>query len=127
MRACRRARSSPYCASALRLVLTAPCPPLRAADLHVEETISLADALVGFQRELEHLDGRRVPLARAGVTRPGEVVRVAGEGMPVFEGAGRRGDLHVRYTVAFPRELREKDKKAVREMFAAADWRHDEL
>lgn len=96
-------------------------------DLHVEERISLVDALTGFSRELEHVDGHMVTLAAAGVTSFGQVVRIPGEGMPVFEKAGARGDLYVRYTVAFPEKLSEAQKKAVRELFAAAEWRHDEL
>jgi DnaJ family protein B protein 11 len=96
-------------------------------DLHVAERVSLVEALTGFRRELAHLDGRAVPLEAAGVTRPGQVVKVPGEGMPVFDKAGRRGDLYVTYSVAFPAAVTEPQKKALRELFAKAEWGHDEL
>lgn len=97
-------------------------------DLYMEEEISLVEALVGFEREVEHLDGRRVRLAKNGVTRPWDVVRVPGEGMPIFEKGGK-GNLFVKYTVAFPTEVTEAQAKTLREVFKAAAFKvhHDEL
>merc|ERR1712151_290383 len=43
----------------------------RGADLFVERTISLSEALCGFQIEITHLDGRKLLLKSA----PGEVVK----------------------------------------------------
>ena len=55
---------------------------------------------VGFRKELPHLDGHTVVLEASGITRPGDVVRVAGEGMPIAAvGEGRFGALVVTYTV----------------------------
>lgn len=51
-------------------------------DLHLNHTISLLDALVGFSHEIHHLDGHAVTLAREGVTKPLQVVTLPGEGMP---------------------------------------------
>ena len=76
-----------------------------AHDLHVVQTISLTQALVGFSTELEHLDGHKVGLKAEGVTRPGQVVKIGGEGMPVFEKGGKKGDLYVKYVVAFPTKV----------------------
>ncbi len=36
-------------------------------------------------RQVEHLDGRRVPLEARVVTRPGQVVLLKGEGMPLHD------------------------------------------
>jgi hypothetical protein len=35
--------------------------------------------------QIEHLDGHKVTLAASGVTQPGQVVLIKGEGMPVYE------------------------------------------
>ena len=35
--------------------------------------------------QIEHLDGHKVTLAASGVTRPGQVVVIKGEGMPVYD------------------------------------------
>ncbi|KAI8463320.1 MAG: DNAJ heat shock family protein [Monoraphidium minutum] len=83
-------------------------------DLLMNATISLLDALVGFSRTLPHLDGHAITLASAGVTRPGDVQRVAGEGMPLFQHPDRKGDLFVTYTVDFPAALSEEQKAAAR-------------
>jgi len=74
--------------------------------------------------QVEHLDGHRVRVAAAGVTVPGHLMVLPGEGMPLFEHPDRRGDLYVTVTVAFPRQLSEKQRAAVRETFQGL---HDEL
>lgn len=51
-------------------------------DLHLNHTISLLDALVGFSHEIKHLDGHAVKLERQGVTKPLQVVTLTGQGMP---------------------------------------------
>merc|ERR1719261_753279 len=43
----------------------------RGADLFIERTISLVEALCGFTLELTHLDGRRLLIK----TAPGEIVK----------------------------------------------------
>ena len=115
-------------------------------DLALDVSIPLVDALVGFSTSLKHLDGHKVPLSAKGVTRPGDVVTLPGEGMPRAparedddegdeeeeeNGSGRsnkkkqpakkgaRGDLHVTFTVDFPASLTEKQKSVVREHFKA--------
>merc|ERR1719235_2582499 len=51
-------------------------------DLHAEIEISLREALLGFERTLTHLDGRKIMLGYDGVTVPNGIMRVEGEGMP---------------------------------------------
>ena len=87
-------------------------------DLMINATIPLLDALVGFTRNVTHLDGHIVTLASAGVTRPGDVQRVPGEGMPHFQHPDRKGDLFVTYTVDFPAALTDEQKGAARELLA---------
>jgi DnaJ family protein B protein 11 len=96
-------------------------------DLHVEQTISLVDALTGFTMEIEHLDGHKVALGSIQVTKPGDITRVIGEGMPVFERGDSKGDMYVRFTVAFPKEVSEKQAKQLKELFKSEKWAHDEL
>lgn len=89
------------------------------SDLHMNKTISLVDALTGFNKAFKHLDGHKVTLATEGVTRPGSVQKIEGEGMPVFDSA-KKGDLYVTYTVDFPDSLTEEQKQSVRSLFGAA-------
>lgn len=90
------------------------------SDLHVNRTISLVDALTGFSHTITHLDGHNVTIAAAGVTRPGDVQLIAGEGMPVFGQDSSKGNLYVTYTVDFPAALDEQQKATVRSLFGSS-------
>ena len=48
-------------------------------------TVSLVDALNGFEMDLEHLDGHKVHVTRDKITWPGARIRKKGEGMPNYE------------------------------------------
>jgi DnaJ-class molecular chaperone len=52
-----------------------------------------------------------------GVTKPGEIRRIVGEGMPAFE-SNKKGDLFVTFTVAFPSSLTDTQKKVIRDNFS---------
>lgn len=73
--------------------------------------------------QIEHLDGHKVPLQSQGVTVPGQVRTIKGEGMPRFQDGHLAGDLHVVFTVTFPASLSEHQKGLVRKMAL----QHDEL
>lgn len=47
-------------------------------NLHVSLTISLREALLGFKKELIHLDGHPVVIERKGITKPDAVIAVLG-------------------------------------------------
>ncbi len=92
----------------------------RGDDLHVGATVTLTDALVGFERSLLHLDGKQVPLRAEGVTRPGDVAKLQGQGMPVNGHGKRFGNMYVTYSVQMPTQLTDAQKKTVRDLFKDA-------
>jgi len=110
------------------VVVTAPDSRFdrRGSDLYYNQTITLVDALVGFNKQVEHLDGHAVPLQTQGVTRPGQVVVIKGEGMPVHDST-HKGDLYVTYTVTFPASLSASQKESVSALFPAETAYHEEL
>jgi DnaJ-class molecular chaperone len=78
-------------------------------DLKVRVNISLREALLGFSREITHLDSHVVNIDREGkTTKPGLLERLKGEGMPVFEHYGDFGDLMVTYIVDMPQVLSDE-------------------
>lgn len=83
-------------------------------DLHMDATIPLLDALVGFKSVIPHLGGREVTVKAPGVTKPGDVIKVKGEGMPKASSPDKKGDLYIKYTVAFPDKLTDEQKVAAR-------------
>jgi DnaJ-class molecular chaperone len=83
--------------------------------LKLEVAISLRESLLGFQKNVTHLDGRVVTIAsRPGaVTRPGEVLVLKGEGMPRHNFASEFGDLRVTVSVEFPKKLSAEQADAL--------------
>lgn len=82
-------------------------------DLSAELTVTLAEALTGFSRVvLTHLDGRGIHITRprGKVLRPGDVLKIPGEGMPLKRG-DVRGDLYLITKVEFPEDDWLKDDK----------------
>jgi len=83
-------------------------------DLYTNLTISLQEALVGFEMNLKHLDGHNVPIKREKVTWPGATIMKKGEGMPNFENRNKLGNLYITFDVKFPRgELSSEDKESI--------------
>lgn len=84
----------------------------RGDDLYTNVTVSLQDALVGFNMEIEHLDGRKVLITRDKITWPGARIRKKGEGMPTYEDNNKRGTMYITFDVEFPKvDLSPEDKE----------------
>jgi len=84
----------------------------QGANLHTTLSITLVESLVGFSKSVKQLDGRSIDLTRKQVTPHGYVMVVSGEGMPDRSRA-RRGDLHVKFEVVFPKSLTQEQKKGL--------------
>lgn len=84
----------------------------KGADLLITKTLSLNEALCGFEWSVTHLDKREIIIK----SRPGEVIKpesaggqpfvkiVSGEGMPSKGNPFIKGDLYVLFTVEFPKD-----------------------
>lgn len=75
-------------------------------DLAADIDISLAEALTGFSRPVvTHLDGRGISITppKGKILRPGQVLKVDGEGMPVKK-SDAKGDLYLTVNVEFPED-----------------------
>lgn len=73
-------------------------------DLYVEHTLSLTEALCGFQFALTHLDGRQL-LIRSNpgeVVKPGQYKAINDEGMPQHQRPFMKGHLYIHFNVEFP-------------------------
>ncbi|KIM84869.1 hypothetical protein PILCRDRAFT_5902 [Piloderma croceum F 1598] len=92
----------------------------KESSLYWKETIGIDEALLGFSRNLTHLDGHVVPLVREGVTQPGYVQRIYAEGMPIFEQSSH-GDLFVEYNVVLPVELDPELRRKLAEAFHSSE------
>ncbi|KAL1923564.1 uncharacterized protein VTP21DRAFT_8544 [Calcarisporiella thermophila] len=81
-------------------------------NLRVTLDLSLLEALTGFKRTLETLDGRNLAVSSSSVVQPGQETRLSGEGMPSSK-TGRKGDLIVTYNVKFPKNLTQSQKEGL--------------
>lgn len=76
----------------------------RGDDLLAKLSITLAESLCGFSRVvLKHLDGRGIKIThpRGAVLKPGQIIRVEGEGMPQKR-TDSKGDLYLEVDIEFP-------------------------
>ncbi|PWZ09557.1 DnaJ protein ERDJ3B [Zea mays] len=85
-------------------------------DLHTTVEISLAEALGGFEKKVTHLDNHEVEIGTKEITRPEEVRKFQGEGMPLYR-SNEKGDLYVVFEVVFPEDLADDQKTELNSIF----------
>lgn len=92
-------------------------------DLIMELQIELSEALCGFKRAVEHLDGRKIVIT----SEPGKIINngdvhiVPDEGMPMYRNPYEKGRLFVIFKVKFPESgsIRISDIDKMRKMLPA--------
>ncbi|GAB2282221.1 DnaJ protein erdj3b [Dionaea muscipula] len=84
-------------------------------DLRTTVTITLVQALVGFEKTIKHLDDHLVDISSKGITKPKEVRKFKGEGMPLHY-SNKKGDLYVNFEVLFPTSLTVDQKQKIKEI-----------
>lgn len=80
--------------------------------LHVVETVSAIEAIVGTTRSITNAYGQTMKVQIPPGTQPGERLRLRGQGV---ETATRRGDLFVEVQVTVPRGLTDAQRAALAE------------
>lgn len=100
-------------------------------NLHTSLELSLNEALFGFEKNIEHLDGHDVKISRSEVTQPEFVDEIRGEGMPMVDSdgdpIGRNGSLFVRFIVKLPLVAPSGSFKAELEKISRPLAQYDEL
>lgn len=86
----------------------------KANDLEHTAQISLSQALIGCTVPVRTLDGRIIPVSVSDIVRPGSVLRVQGEGMPLPKNPSQRGDLVLSFDVQYPSSLTLAQKEGIR-------------
>jgi len=83
------------------------------SDLLVEQEIPLYQALCGCAFNLKHLDGRilRIKSAPGRVIKPGELLMVPNEGMPIHKRPFDKGLLIIRFKIVFPETITPEHTK----------------
>ncbi len=71
-------------------------------DLYVDANVTFPEAVLGTEIEVPTLSGEKVKVKIPAGTGHGDLVKVAGHGMPRLRGGGR-GDLYVRVNIDVPK------------------------
>lgn len=90
-----------------------------SADLTRELPITLKEALLGAEVEVETMRGKVLLKIPAG-TQQGQSFRLKGQGMPRLKGEGA-GDLYARVKIVVPDKLDGKQRKAAEEFLGQID------
>ena len=89
----------------------------KGPDLFLEKSISLAEALCGFQMTVTHLDKRPLVIStnEGDVIKPNSFKAVYDEGMPTYQSPFQKGKLFVHFNVKFPApgDLSDEDLAAL--------------
>jgi molecular chaperone DnaJ len=77
-------------------------------DLKIEKVISVADAVLGTEEEIETFSGKVKVKVPAG-TQPDQILRIKSKGMPVLN-TSRFGDLFVMVKIEVPKKVSRKER-----------------
>ncbi|KAI6172005.1 DnaJ domain protein [Aphelenchoides besseyi] len=96
----------------------------RGLDLFTNVTISLQQALSGFEMSIKHLDGHEVKVVREKITWPGARIRKKDEGMPSLEDpVNKKGILYITFDVEFPQgQLDEEQRNLIASVLKQSDF-----
>jgi curved DNA-binding protein len=81
-------------------------------DLHVDIHIDLFKALLGGEATISTFGGK-VNLKIQPESQPGKVMRLSGQGMPIYAQSNKFGDLYVKLNVKLPSDLNEEEVKLI--------------
>ncbi|EGR28735.1 hypothetical protein IMG5_169320 [Ichthyophthirius multifiliis] len=87
-------------------------------NLHVSVELTLREAIFGFKKKIKHLDNHFVKINKVGVTQPGEIQKIVGEGMPLHQQSQTYGDLYIQYKVRLEKSYTSQQLKKLEEFFS---------
>lgn len=79
-------------------------------------TLDLKEALTGWKRTIQTIDGKQINLEKGGPTPPEREERYPSLGMPISKKPDQRGDFVIRYKIKFPTSLTQAQKEKLREI-----------
>ena len=77
--------------------------------LNLKVDINLKESLCGLDMIIKHLDDRPIRIKYDKVIKPGEILKIVGEGMPI-KGQNSFGDLLITFNIIFPEKISTQRK-----------------
>ena len=90
--------------------------------MYTNVTLSLVDALNGFDLQIEHLDGHKVHIHRDKITWPGAKIKKSNEGMPNYNDNLKKGTLFITFDVNFPKGELSIEERESKQFFLLLDF-----
>jgi len=87
----------------------------RGDDLYVKKNVSLSQAALGDEIEIETLEKKKILLKIPAGTESGKLFEITGKGIPHFSGFGR-GNLYVEIRVKIPKRLTKSQKELLEKL-----------
>jgi curved DNA-binding protein len=97
-------------------VLPHPRFERRGNDLYTKLSVDLYTAVLGGTATLRTLDGKTLQVRIPPESQPGTLLRLRGQGMPVYDNPNQRGDLYVRLEVELPRNLTPQERELFQQL-----------
>ncbi len=88
--------------------------------------IPLEDAIMGFKKTLEHLDGRKLYIEETKIIKDEDVRVVPDEGLP-YKGKLTKGDLFIKYKIKFPENLNDQQRYDVYKALTGKEYKQPEI
>lgn len=104
----------------MRLVLTEKKHPLFTRDgddLIYTMPLTFKESLLGFNKTIQTIDGRTLPISRVQPVQPSQELTYPGQGMPLKNSPSQRGNLIIKYKIDYPIALTDKQKIAINDNF----------
>ena len=86
------------------------------ADVYCLVPIGITQAALGAELSIPTLDGKRAKVKIQPGTQNGKTLRLRGEGIPLVNGNGRRGDMYAKVRVEVPTRLSARARDLLREL-----------
>ncbi len=84
-------------------------------DLYINLTIDLYKAVLGGTETVETFS-KKIKVAIPPYSQPGKLLKISGQGMPVYGSKTKRGNLLIRIEVDLPKKLTVKEKNLFKEL-----------
>lgn len=84
-------------------------------DLYVMVPISVTQAVLGDEIEVQTLESTKILLTVPAGTESGKILRISGKGLPHFQGYGK-GNLYVQLVIKTPKKITKRQKELLDEL-----------
>jgi len=87
----------------------------KGSDLHITIPVTLKEALTGFSRTVQHIDGSSLNIQSNSPLGFGQTLIIPGQGLPKYLFPDERGDVVVHTQIKYPKGLSEEQQNELAE------------